>query len=256
MEDIDKKFQKRFNIFNDDKNEKKEEKELNRINLRKKKIQNIMMCKRYFDNYSNIDNNLNHKNNINNNNSQKKENEYMIDISSFLIKEELKKKETIDSILSEQNFNTIFDYINEIYKENNFQIDILKYGLFLLNQKLLNCTDIENEEDKNKIIDDIIKFNLEDIIIKLLNFSMNEIKNKDNNDIILNLAYQILVNYAYLGNEKQLLFLINDNLIKFHLFFLKYSSNEQILINIMRMIFNICTDNESITNKLFDYNNY
>lgn len=256
MEDIDKKFQKRFNMFNDDINETKEEKELNRINLRKKKIQNIMMCKRYFDNYSNIDNNLNHKNNINNNNSQKKENEYMIDISSFLIKEELKKKETIDSILSEQNFNTIFDYINEIYKENNFQIDILKYGLFLLNQKLLNCTDIENEEDKNKIIDDIIKFNLEDIIIKLLNFSMNEIKNKDNNDIILNLAYQILVNYAYLGNEKQLLFLINDNLIKFHLFFLKYSSNEQILINIMRMIFNICTDNESITNKLFDYNNY
>ena len=256
MEDIDKKFQKRFNMFNDDINETKEEKELNRINLRKKKIQNIMMCKRYFDNYSNIDNNLNHKNNINNNNSQKKENEYMIDISSFLIKEELKKKETIDSILSEQNFNTIFDYINEIYKENNFQIDILKYGLFLLNQKLLNCTDIENEEDKNKIIDDITKFNLEDIIIKLLNFSMNEIKNKDNNDIILNLAYQILVNYAYLGNEKQLLFLINDNLIKFHLFFLKYSSNEQILINIMRMIFNICTDNESITNKLFDYNNY
>lgn len=256
MEDIDKKFQKRFNMFNDDINETKEEKELNRINLRKKKIQNIMMCKRYFDNYSNIDNNLNHKNNINNNNSQKKENEYMIDISSFLIKEELKKKETIDSILSEQNFNTIFDYINEIYKENNFQIDILKYGLFLLNQKLLNCTDIENEEDKNKIIDDIIKFNLEDIIIKLLNFSMNEIKNKDNNDIILNLAYQILVNYAYLGNEKQLLFLINDNLIKFHLFFLKYSSNEQILINIMRMIFNICTDNEGITNKLFDYNNY
>jgi hypothetical protein len=85
---------------------------------------------------------------------------------------------------------------------------------------------------------------------------MNEINNKDNDDIILNLAYQILVHLSYLGNELQLMFLVNDNLIKFHKFFLTYTSNEQILINILRMIYNICLNNSLITNKLLNYNNY
>ena len=52
------------------------------------------------------------------------------------------------------------------------------------------------------------------------------------------------------------MFLVNDNLIKFHKFFLNYSSNEQILINILRMIYNLCLNNNLITNKLLNYNNY
>lgn len=47
------------------------------------------------------------------------------------------------------------------------------------------------------MIEDIKKHNIEDIINKLLNFSMNEINNKDNDDIILNLAYQILVHLSF-----------------------------------------------------------
>lgn len=259
MEDIDKKMQKRYNMINEDiVNIAKEEKEKNRINIRKKKIQNLMMRKRYFEIYSNNGFNTNKKND---NNKNIKNSDYIIDISSFLIKEELKKKETIQKILLEKDYKTIFEYINEIYKEKNFQIDYLKYGLFLLNEKLLKYTNNENQwnhinnEENSKIIDELIKNNIKDIILKLLSFSMNEIKKKDNDDIILNLAYQILVNYSYLANEHQLSFLINDNLLNFHLFFLKYSSEEQNLLNIMRMIFNICLDNNINLNNIFIYNN-
>jgi len=263
MEDIDQKMKKRFDIFNDNIiKTTKEEKEKNRITLRKKKIQNLIMKKRYYDNYSKIDFNIN-KNNNNNNNNNNKNKEYMIDISSFIIKEELKKKDTVESILLEKNFETIFSYINEIYNQNNFQIDILKYGLFLLNEKLLRYSkneDTENENDNNennntKLIDELIKLNIEDIIIKLLTFSLNEIKNKDNDDIILNLAYQILVNYSYLADESQLYFLISDNAIKFHIFFMKFSSNEQNLINILRMLYNVSLNNNSNIYKLLNYNN-
>ena len=259
MEDIDKKMQKRYNMINEDiVNIAKEEKEKNRINIRKKKIQNLMMRKRYFEIYSNNGFNTNKKNDSNKN---IKNSDYIIDISSFLIKEELKKKETIQKILLEKDYKTIFEYINEIYKEKNFQIDYLKYGLFLLNEKLLKYTNNENQwnhinnEENSKIIDELIKNNIKDIILKLLAFSMNEIKKKDNDDIILNLAYQILVNYSYLANEHQLSFLISDNLLNFHLFFLKYSSEEQNLLNIMRMIFNICLDNNINLNNIFIYNN-
>ena len=260
MEDIDKKMQRRYNMINEDiVNIAKEEKEKNRINIRKKKIQNLMMKKRYFEIYSNNGSNTNKKND---NNKNIKNSNYIIDISSFLIKEELKKKETIEKILLEKNYITIFDYINEIYKENNIQIDYLKYGLFLLNEKLLKYTNNNedewndiNKEENSKIIDELIKNNIIDIIIKLLSFSMNEIKKKDNDDLILNLAYQILVSYSYLANEHQLSFLISDNLLNFHLFFLKYSSEEQNLLNIMIMIFNICLDYNINLNNIFIYNN-
>ena len=256
MESIEQKIQKKFNMTTEDIiNQAREEKQQNRINLRKKKIQNIMMRKRYYDNYSNIGLNDNKVNN----NKTNKEIVYTIDITQFLIKDELKKKETIDAILSEKDFNTIFSYINEIYKETNFQIDILKYGLFLLNQKLLKCAEEEGSKDdttNEKMIEDLKNLNIEDIINKLLNFSMNEINNKDNEDLILNLAYQILVQISFFGKESQLMFLVDDNLIKFHKFFLTYVSNELILINILRMIYNICLNNSLITNKLLNYNNY
>ena len=55
MESIEQKIQKKFNLTTEDLiNQTKEEKQQNRINLRKKKIQNIMMRKRYYDNFSNI----------------------------------------------------------------------------------------------------------------------------------------------------------------------------------------------------------
>ena len=258
MEDIDKKIQKRFDKLNEDIVDTiKEEKEKNRISLRKKKIQNLIMTKRYLDNYSNIDNNINHKNNNSKSNANK---EYMFDISTLLINEELKKKDTIEGILLEKNFHTIFNYINEIYKKNNFQIDILKYGLFLLNEKLLrynNNEDNINKKDNNsQLINVLIKFNIEDILIKLLTFSMNEIKNEDKDHLILNVAYQILVNYSFLANEYQLKFLISDNAIKFHLFFLKFSSEEQNIENILRLIYNILLYNIIYITIFFNYNNH
>ena len=256
MDELEK-MQKRLDILNENvMNITKEAKEISKISLRKKKIQNIIMKKRFYDNYSNIEFNIDK----NNNNVQNKiHRDYMIDISSFQIKEELKKKDTVESILLEKNLDTIFNYINEIYKEHNFQIDTLKYGLFLLNEKLLRYSREEgsknNEENNSKFINEIRKYNIEDIILKLLTFSMNEIRNSDNDNIILNLAYQILVNYSYLANDSQIRFLINENMIKFHLFFLKYSSEDQNVVNILRMLYNLSLYNDLNINQLLNYNN-
>ena len=262
MEDIDKRMQNRYNLFNSNSiNSNKEEKEINRVNLRKKKIQSLMMRKRYYDDYSHISFNNNIKTNKKRNN--------IIDISSFLINDELKTKATVEKIISENSFNTIFNYINEIYKDTNFQIDILKYGLFLLNEKLLKLIDeIDEDEyktekegekvnvDNNKIISELIENNIKDVIIKLLSFSHNEIKSKDNETIILTLAYQILVNYTFLSNEEQMNFLIKENSLKLHLFFLKFSSEEHNIINILRMFYNIFVVNKlSQLDNLFTFNN-
>lgn len=263
MDDIDKRMENRYNLFNSDSiNSAKEEKEKNRINLRKKNIHNIMMRKRYYDNYSHMysNNNINKSNKTHNN---------IIDISLFLINDELKKEETVKKIIAENSFKNIFNYINEIYKDKNFQIDILKYGLFLLNEKLLklideNADDEDNEEDnskveidKNKIIKELIENNIQDIIIKLLTFSYKEIKIKDNETIILSLAYQILVNYTYLSNEGHLDFLINENILKLHLYFLRFSSEENNIINILRMFFNIFIIYKApLLDKLLCFNNF
>ena len=262
MDEIDKRMKDRFNLFNENSiNYNKQEKEINRVNLRKKKVQNIMMRKRYYDNYSFI-----YSNNNNINSSKRRIN--IIDISSFLINDDLKRKETVQKIISENSFKTIFDYINEIYKEDKFQIDILKYGLFLLNEKLLKLIDerdkdeIKSEEDdskieyfNNKIINELIDNNIKDIINKLLTFSYSEIKSKDNETIILTLAYQILVNFTYLSNEVQINFLIEEKSLKLHLYFLRYSSEEHNIINILRMFYNIFVIYKSTQlNNIFTFN--
>jgi len=263
MDEIDKRMQNRYDIFNSNSiNSNKEEKEKNRVNLRKKKIQSLMMRKRYYDDYSHISfNNSNVKSN--------KKRSNIIDISTFLINDELKTREVVEKIIAENSFKTIFNYINEIYKDNNFQIDILKYGLFLLNEKLLKLIGerdedeikLEEERDKieidnNKIINELIDNNIKDIIIKLLSFSYTEIKTKDNETIILSLAYQILVNYTYLSNEEQMNFLITDNAIKLHLYFLRSASEEHNIINLLRMFYNIFVIyNLSQLDNLFTFNN-
>ena len=92
MDEIDKRIQNRYNIFNSNSiNSNKEEKEKCKINLRKKKIQNIMMRKRYYDEYSNISS---HNNNLKLN----KKRSNIIDISSFLSINLVSFKETKSSI--------------------------------------------------------------------------------------------------------------------------------------------------------------
>ena len=105
------------------------------------------------------------------------------------------------------------------------------------------------------MINEIIKFNIEDIILKLLSFSQNEIKKNDNDHIILNLAYQILVNYSYLANDSQIRFLLNQKMIEFHLYFLRYSSEEENIINIYRMLYNLSLYNDLNIYLLLNYNN-
>ena len=59
-------------------------------------------------------------------------------IQNLNIEPNLKNEKYINEIISSDNLDTIFNYIKEIYNNNNFNIDIVKYGLFLLNEKLLN----------------------------------------------------------------------------------------------------------------------
>ena len=82
--ELDKITKIRLNILNDNlADSMKEEREKNRISLRKKKIQNYIMKKRYIENLSSVDYNINNKNNNTHNN--KINDEFMIDISYFSI---------------------------------------------------------------------------------------------------------------------------------------------------------------------------
>ena len=167
------------------------EREINFYNIRKSRIQNELFNKKknYFNHYKN--------NNIKNNG---------IDIQCLNINSELKDEKYINEILSSNKFNTIFEYIKEIFNtNNNFNIDIIKYGLFLLNEKLLDSNDVNIIQDINFLYNN----NFKEIIFLLLNYSKNENSKIDFEPIILKLTYQILANYCfYCPNNIDISFLL------------------------------------------------
>jgi hypothetical protein len=164
----------------------------------------------------------------------------------------LKDEKYINELLSSNKFNTIFEYIKEIYNtNNNFNIDKIKYGLYLLNEKLLNSND-EN------IIQDIIFLynnNFKEIIFLLLNYSKNENCKIDFDPIILKLTYQILANYSfYCPNNIDISFLFEQKFFELHLYFMDNISDKNIIENILLMTYNICLDDNETTNKIFTFN--
>ena len=179
-----------------------------------------------------------------------------INIKNLRIEPNLKDEKYINEILSTDGFDSIFNYIKEIYNNNNnFNIDMVKYGLYLLNEKLLNL-----ENKNNNILEQnnfINKYNFNEIIYLLLAFSKNDDNNKiDYDPIILKLTYQIIANYCFLcPNETEVEFLINDKFNDLHLYFFDIISDKIILKNILIMIYNICIENNKYINKLLTFNN-
>ena len=213
------------------------EREINFYNIRKSRIRNELFNKKknYFNHYKN--------NNINNNE---------IDIQCLNINSELKDEKYINEILSSNKFNTIFEYIKEIYNtNNNFNIDIIKYGLFLLNEKLLDSNDENIIQDINFLYNN----NFKEIIFLLLNYSKNENSKIDFEPIILKLIYQILANYSfYCPNNIDISFLFEQKFFELHLYFMDNISDKNIIENILLMTYNICLDDNENTNKIFTFN--
>ena len=237
---IEGKIQSKIKLDNDNSisySDIVKEREINFYNIRKNRIRNELFNKKknYFNHYKN--------NNINYND---------FDIQCLNINSQLKDEKYINDLLSSNKFNVIFEYIKEIYNtNNNFNIDIFKYGLYLLNEKLI--------DSKNENIIQNINFlynnNFNEIIFLLLNYSKNENCKIDFEPIILKLTYQILANYCfYCPNDIDISFLFDQKFFELHLYFMDNISDKNIIENILLMTYNVCTDDNETTNKIFAFN--
>lgn len=220
-----------------------------RLEIRKKRVQNILFKKRY-QNYNINPNNLSIISSSNKKEIKENNNEKSIPVPPFLIDEKLKSPETIEKIMKEENFKTIFSFINEIYNPNNFNIEKLKYGLFLLDLKLYL---LPSDSVVNTL--EILKYNFIDIVNKLLSYSMKEINENDSNDKILSYTYHILANFSFFAKNEEILFLSDNTFLNYHKFFLKNCSNNTIIKRILELIYNLCIVNPNTTYELFNFSN-
>ena len=170
-----------------------------------------------------------------------------IDLTNLNIPEEYKFSNKIREIVHKISNEEIFNFINEIYNLENYNGDKLIYGLSLLNYKL-------DKEDKSYIVlDDILKRNFSEIIEKLLKFSKKEIQTNDEDDKLLDLTYCILINFSFHGNKDECEFLIKEQFLEYHYFFLEKSSNDEIIKNILILLNNLCITSEIFSNIIFSY---
>lgn len=175
-----------------------------------------------------------------------------VNIQNLNISPNLKNENYIKELLSSDKYELIFDFIKEIYNNQNCNLDIVKYGLFNLNEKMLK---IENEDlfENNDFIN---KFNFKEIIYLLLMYSKNENMKINYDPVILKLTYQIIVNYCYYSiNDINTSFLIDDKYIDLHLYFFETISDKSVLKNILLMAYNICVENNKISNKILTFKN-
>ena len=170
-----------------------------------------------------------------------------IDLTNLNIPEEYKFSNKIREIIHKISNEEIFNFINEIYNLENYNGDKLIYGLSLLNYKL-------DKEDKSYIVlDDILKRNFSEIIEKLLKFSKKEIQTNDEDDKLLDLTYCILINFSFHGNKDECEFLIKEQFLEYHYFFLEKSSNDEIINNIIIFLNNLCITSQYFANLIFSY---
>ena len=185
---IDEKISSKFkSLINDDTINssyllKEREKAIN--NIRKNKIKNEIFSKKK-DNKETKLNDL--------------ENDDDISIQKLNIAENLKNEKYINELISFNKYDIIFGLINEIINnKDNLNIDIVKYGLYCLNEILLNLVD-NNKNNSVLLLNDFFgKYNFKDIIYSLFRYSKDENNKLDYEPVILRLIYQILANYSYL----------------------------------------------------------
>jgi hypothetical protein len=187
-------------------------------------------------------------NNVLNNNSDD------LFIQNLNIESHLKNEKYINELLCSNTFDNIFEYIKEIYNNNNFNIDLIKYGLFLLNEKILN---LENET-KNALneYNFINIYNFKEIIMLLLVYSKNENKKIEYDPNILKLTYELLANFCYFfENNEEIKFLLSEKFLELHIYFFDITSDKDTIKNILLMIYNLCYDDDKIINEILTFNN-
>ena len=124
--------------------------DINKLNLRKKTIDNILEQKRikfYV---------LQEENKLKTSNSKKN----TINLFLLNINNELKYPPVISKLINQKDSSEIFKFLNEINNTNEIN-DNIKYGLYLLNSK------ISNDSEENIDLDNLLNNNFSFIINKI-----------------------------------------------------------------------------------------
>ena len=165
-------------------------------------------------------------------------------IVNLNIDPELKNETYINAIINEDNLEQIIGFITNM----NLNIDYIKYGLYLLNEKM-NLGLIKD-------INELNKYNFKEIFFSVLNYSKNESTKLNFDSIILELIYDLIINYINICKNLDISFLYNEQFFELHLYFLDYISDISVTKNILKFIGLIGVNNNDnkMIYKLFEYN--
>ena len=165
-------------------------------------------------------------------------------IVNLNIDPELKNETYINAIINEDNLEQIIGFITNM----NLNIDYIKYGLYLLNEKM-NLGLIKD-------INELNKYNFKEIFFSVLNYSKNESTKLNFDSIILELIYDLIINYINICKNLDISFLCNEQFFELHLYFLDYISDISVTKNILKFIGLIGVNNNDnkMIYKLFEYN--
>ena len=165
-------------------------------------------------------------------------------IVNLNIDPELKNETYINAIINEDNLEQIIGFITNM----NLNIDYIKYGLYLLNEKM-NLGLIKD-------INELNKYNFKEIFFSVLNYSKNESTKLNFDSIILELIYDLIINYINICKNSDISFLCNEQFFELHLYFLDYISDISVTKNILKFIGLIGVNNNDnkMIYKLFEYN--
>ena len=151
------------------------------------------------------------------------------------------------NIITQSDTKEIFTLIKEIFNSSYNESNV-KRGLHLLREKLTN--QLVDEKTINTY--EIIENGFIDIVLRIFDLSKKEIETEDNNDSLLYEIYFILINFSYYANKEQNAFFITRQFMLYHSFFLKYSSNDKLIGNIIFLFANYANENSK---EIFDNKN-
>ena len=180
--------------------------------IRKNKMNNQLYNK--INNISTKSDKISAENNAKNN----------LNIFNLNIQTELKNENYIKTIINKDNIEQIIGFITN----TNLDIDYIKYGLYLLNEKI-NLGLIKD-------INMINNYNFKEIFFSLLNFAKNESTKLNFDSIIVKLIYDFINNYINISKNLDSSYLLNAPFFDFHLYFLDYISDISVIKNILKFI--------------------
>ena len=166
-----------------------------------------------------------------------------LNIFNLNIQTELKNENYIKTIINQDNIEQIIGFITN----TNLDIDYIKYGLYLLNEKI-NLGLIKD-------INMINNYNFKEIFFSLLNFAKNESTKLNFDSIIVKLIYDFINNYINISKNLDSSYLLNAPFFDFHLYFLDYISDISVIKNILKFIHLIVINNDcKLICKMLEYN--